>query len=81
MKQASEAFFLHDFSGKIIDVNRQTCVSLGFSREELLKMNLADVDVKVNNNKHQLKYWEKLEPYEYTTFESYHKRKDGTLFP
>jgi PAS domain S-box-containing protein len=81
VKQASEAFFLHDFNGTIIDVNRQTCVSLGFSRDELLEMNLTDIDIKINNNRHQLEYWEKLKPYEYTTFESYHKRKDSSLFP
>jgi PAS domain S-box-containing protein len=81
LRQASEAFFLHDFEGKIIDVNRQTCVSLGFSRDELLKMNLMEVDMKIRDNKHQLKYWEKLEPYEYITFESLQQRKDGTRFP
>ncbi|MBT8340637.1 MAG: sigma 54-interacting transcriptional regulator [Desulfatitalea sp.] len=79
--QASEGFFLHDFKGKILDVNRQACVSLGFSRDDLLKMNLADIDIEIRKNRHQLKYWEKLEPYEHITFESKHQRKDGMLFP
>lgn len=79
--QASEAFFLHDFSGNIVDVNRQACVSLGYSRDELLKMNVVDIDIDIQKNKHELKYWGKLEPHEYITFEGRQQRKDGTHFP
>ncbi len=79
--QASEAFFLHDFKGNIIDVNRQACASLGFSHDELLKMNLIDIDIEIRDKQHQLKYWEKLEPHDYITFEGRQQRKDGTNFP
>ena len=79
--QASEAFFLHDYKGKIIDVNRQACVSLGFSREELLELNLTDIDIEIRDKKHRLKYWKKLAPYDYITFEGRHRRKDGGTFP
>jgi PAS domain S-box-containing protein len=79
--QASEAFFLHDYQGNIIDVNPQACVSLGFSSDELLKMNLSDIDVEIREKKHKIKYWEKLKPHCYITFEGRHQRKDGTSFP
>ena len=79
--QASEAFFLHDYKGNIIDVNRQACASLGFSHDELLKMNIIDIDIEIQDKQHQLKYWEKLEPHDYITFEGRQQRKDGTTFP
>ncbi len=79
--QASEAFFLHDFKGNIIDVNRQACVSLGFGHDELLKMNVIDIDIEIRDKQHQLKYWGKLQPRDYITFEGRQQRKDGTHFP
>src|SRR5262249_34462249 len=33
---ATDAFFLQDDRGVILDLNRQACVSLGFAREELV---------------------------------------------
>lgn len=79
--QASEAFFLHDFQGNIIDVNCQAWESLGYSHDELLTMNVLDIDIEIRDKQHQLKYWEKLEAHEYITFEGRHQRKDGTTFP
>lgn len=43
--QASDAFFLQDLTGKILDVNRQACESLGYTREELLGMFPSQFDV------------------------------------
>jgi CHASE1-domain containing sensor protein len=42
---AGDAFFLHDEDGKILDVSRRACHSLGYTREELLAMTIADIDV------------------------------------
>src|SRR4029077_11516918 len=33
---ATDAFFLHDEQGRILDVNRQACESLGYARDELV---------------------------------------------
>ena len=41
---AADAFFLHTEEGKILDVNKQACESLGYTREELLSMTIADID-------------------------------------
>ncbi len=35
---ASDAFFLQDGTGRIVDVNTQACISLGYDREELIGM-------------------------------------------
>ncbi|HNC98258.1 MAG TPA: PAS domain S-box protein, partial [Myxococcota bacterium] len=41
---AAMAFEWYDDSGRIVDVNQQTCVELGFSREEMLSKHLSDID-------------------------------------
>ena len=43
---AGDAFFLRDEQGKILDVNKRACDSLGYTREELLSMTIADIDVR-----------------------------------
>src|SRR5215469_6395167 len=42
---ATDAFFLHDDQGIILDVNRQACEGLGYSREELIGMHPRNFDV------------------------------------
>ena len=81
VKQAAESFFVLDYTGKISDVNYRACESLGFSREELLDMTIADVDIEVESKRHKELYWERLEPGNYIPFEGMHRRKDGTTFP
>jgi len=60
IEQASDGFFVLDYDGSIFDVNRQTCKSLGFSREELLTMNIAEVDIEVAPMEHKKKFWNSL---------------------
>lgn len=38
-----EALFLEDLEGNILDVNRQACEVLGYTREELLGMSIEDI--------------------------------------
>ena len=45
VNNAGDAFFLHDENGKILDVSKRACSSLGYTREELLNMTIADIDV------------------------------------
>jgi PAS domain S-box-containing protein len=77
---AADAFFLHSEDGKLLDVNRRACESLGYTREELLSMTLADIDVDyVPKN---LRRHSDLRSNEYpVSFEGAHRRKDGTTFP
>ena len=45
VNNATDAFFLRDLQGNILDVNKWACDSLGYTREELLSMTVADFDV------------------------------------
>jgi len=79
--QAGDAFFILDYEGTIHDANHRACLSLGYSREELLGLNITDVDVDVDPKKHRQDIWDALEAGKHVTFEGTHRRKGGSTFP
>lgn len=80
VNQASDAFFVHDFEGKFIEVNQQACDSLGYSKEEMLKLSVTDVEMDFDL-KSAKKEWAKIESGNKFTLSGNQKRKDGTVFP
>jgi len=77
---ATDAFFLHDDDLLVVDVNRQACDSLGYSREELIGMHPRDFDLGLDAvSLAQLA--QRVGAGESVTFETLHRRKDGTTFP
>jgi len=81
IEQAGDAFFIHDYEGRILEVNQRACDTLGYSREELLKMTIDDIDIEAQKKKHKTVFWSRLNPGQYVTFEGIHKRKDGSTYP
>jgi PAS domain S-box-containing protein len=77
---AADAFFLHDEQGRILDVNRQACESLGYAREELLGMTSFDFTPDLTPTAVEERV-RKLLAGETLTFEDRQRRKDGTIFP
>ncbi len=77
---AADAFFLHDDRGTILDVNRQACESLGYSREELIGLKPLDFDVGVDYSFIEQLH-ARLAAGKMTTFDTRHRRKDGSVFP
>lgn len=77
---AADAFFVHDAEGRIIDVNRRACESLGYTREELLSLNVADVEQNFSSDEIEKK-WNEISPDDPLTLEGIHRRKDGSTFP
>ena len=45
---AADALYVHDRKGRVVDVNRVGCDRLGYTREELLRMSVSDVEVRLN---------------------------------
>jgi PAS domain S-box-containing protein len=78
---AADAFFVHDEEQhRVLDVNRQACETLGYSREELIGMVPHDFDPDVDAPLLQ-RIDERIEAGGVFTFETRHRRKDGTMFP
>ncbi len=77
---ASDAFFLLDDDWTILDVNRQACHGLGYSREELIGKHKSDFDVGLDGTSIQ-RLKQRTVAGEAITFETHHRRKDGTSFP
>ena len=78
---ASDAFFLLDDNRVILDVNRQACRSLGYTRDELVGMTPADLDPDVTPSDREESRSGGSTPERPIAFESRHRRKDGTVFP
>ncbi len=81
IEQGSDALYLADFEGNIVEVNERACISTGYTRKEMLSLKVKDLDPEFKKNNHQENIWNKLEPGKPVTLESEHKRKDGTTFP
>ena len=79
--QAGDAFFILDEKGQIFDVNHRACQTLGYTREELLRMSILEVDVEAEDKEHKARYWKPLASGQYITFEGIHQRKDASTFP
>ena len=77
---ATDAFVLHAQDGTIIDVNPQACDNLGYSRDELIGMTPMEFDPNASSDFLE-SINEQLNRGEIVTFESRHRRKDGSEFP
>ena len=80
VEEAADAFFLHDREGRIRAVNRRACKSLGYSREELLRMKVADVEADFDSLGVDA-VWERTGPGQAAALAGRHRRRDGTVFP
>jgi len=77
---ATDALFVHDERGFIVDVNRRACESLGYTRDELIGMSPFRFDAALDDAAVQ-RLIERGSSGENVAFESLHRRKDGTVFP
>ena len=44
MEHTADALFVYDLEGRIFDVNRLACDTLGYTQEELLTLSITDVE-------------------------------------
>ncbi len=76
-ENAADSLILHD-RDRVMEVNQQACHSLGYAREELLRMSLSDIEVGHNHDRF-------IGPGESEggafTFSGIYRRKDGSTFP
>jgi two-component system sensor histidine kinase/response regulator len=80
IEHTADDFFLHDDKGRILDVNRQACLNLGYSREEFLQMRVSRFSVGHTQEALE-KLWEEMQPGVCSTLVTEHHHKDGRTFP
>lgn len=80
IEQASDGIAVYDMQGDILEINTRACEMLGYSREELLKLNVRDVIAPDDLSATPLRYSELL-PGRTVLGERVLIRKDGTTFP
>jgi PAS domain S-box-containing protein len=81
IEQATDALFLANMDGKIIEVNKRSCNELGYTREELLSKNVNDLDPNFVKDNHKKTIWSGLVPGEPLTVVTKHMCKGGKVIP
>jgi PAS domain S-box-containing protein len=79
-EHVADTLIVHDENGSIIEVNRRACDVLGYSREDLLKMTILEVEQDFDLARARA-VWSQVHPGQARTLIGHHKRKDGSLFP
>ena len=80
MDKAFDAIYWLDKDGRIRYVNNQGCETLGYSKEELMRLSIPDLDPDFPQDQWKL-HWEALKKDRSQLFETRHRRKDGSIIP
>ncbi|WP_243374270.1 PAS domain S-box protein [Geotalea sp. SG265] len=79
IRTAMDGFWINDERGKFIDINDTYCRMSGYSREELLNMEIRDVEAAMTDEEIHVRMQDIRRPGR-TPFETRHRRKDGSTF-
>lgn len=79
--QSVEGIYLHDLNGNILDVNRVAVLQSGYSREELLHLNVLDLLIDEMHRDDIIFQWHQWPLEKPLVIETEHQRKDGTVYP
>jgi len=77
---AADAIFIHDLDGNILEVNEVACERLGYKKEKIVNMTLADID-RPKQAVGTPKRIEELYQRGHIFFETAHEHKDGNVIP
>ena len=80
MEQASDAIEWIDPESHLTYVNEASCRDLGYSREELLRLSIPDINPHFSEAVWKA-FWSELKIRRSMTFEGEHKTKQGRVFP
>lgn len=87
-----DGLIVHDTEGGIVDCNSRAAYTLGYSREELLRLNVTDIEVDTLSAEERAErereggtIWQRLSASEPGTLlgrhYGRHRRKDGSVYP
>ncbi|MYL84526.1 transporter substrate-binding domain-containing protein [Desulfovibrio aerotolerans] len=77
---AGDAIYLSDADGRLVDVNEEASRQTGFSREELTRMAVYDVDANETAQSFAT-FTRELATHNSWAFEAQHRQKGGDVFP
>ena len=81
VEHASDNIFLSNSQGHFVYVNKAACDSLGYSREELLSLSVADLNPRFREEQDWPTFWEELKRQGSITYEGRNISKQGQVFP
>lgn len=73
-----DSIFGIDKNSKLIYVNEAACYSLGYEKEELLKMSIKDIDSSFKIEKWDY-YWELIKEGKFNNLRTIQRKKDGSM--
>lgn len=79
LDNSADAIYWFTFDTRFFYVNDAACKMLGYSKDELSRMKLSDIDSDYNKNTE--KFLEQIKQKQFICFESRQTRKDGTTLP
>lgn len=77
-RNPKDGFWIVDMQGRLLDVNDAYCQLIGYSRKEMLKMNIADIEVGEKSQSIIKRLQEVMEAGE-NIFLTKHRKKDGKI--
>jgi PAS domain S-box-containing protein len=80
LDKTAESIFWINPEGQFVDVNQAACNFLGYTREQLLKMSIHDIDTQLSKDIWP-KYWAELKEKGSMVLETEHRTKEGVVFP
>ena len=80
LDQIREAAYLADVNGNLSYVNQEACRAHGYSVEEFGSMNITDID-PIFSRENVAAIWRQAWTEGATTFETVHRRRDGSVYP
>jgi PAS domain S-box-containing protein len=78
--ESLDCAYWFDPQGEFVYANDAGCRALGYSREELMKLHVSDVNPRASRERWS-EIWQALKSNGRLQLESVHRRKDGTTFP
>lgn len=80
LNHVAEALYFADAEGNIININDFACKMLGYTKKELLKMKISDIDEEMDDKEYHKRFTE-LKKKKNINFVHKQRRKNGKIIP
>lgn len=74
-------FVIEPKTGRFLDVNGRACISLGYTRDDLLGMKVGDIEIELSTEEQWEEHTNLMKEKLHMIRPGVHRRKNGTTFP